>query len=418
METAKLRRVIDTATLVAALYGTFIWLYSGMVRGEYSRVFNLIDIRVYLAGAQAVLTGMPVYGDPVLGSLYFTYPPFSAILFIPLALLGEKLGKAVWILLTVCLVYVTIRTVIREVPGSSTVISPQAVFQSSVFALLALDPMLTTLWLGQINILLMYLVVFDLLRIRHHEQGRWWSGALIGLAAGIKLTPVLFIFYLLWIRRWRAAATAILASAATVLIGLLVLPKDSLNFWTKEIRDTSRIGPWDSAGNQSVMGLFNRLTHGEPSQLVWLVTAGIVCGAAFLTGALAYRRGRSVYGGLLVGIAACVASPWSWGHHWVWACGLMIALFVDAAVSLGDSDVPTRRWLVTLLPAIALLLTLTLWPARWYNGINSVVPPYYNAHPTSIFSALYPLVGVAVIGWLLAYELWCWRKVRNVEAAG
>lgn len=413
LETARIRRFIDITTLIAALYGLFVWLYSGMIRGEDSRVLILIDIRVYLAGAHAILTGAPLYGDPVLGSLYFTYPPFSAIFFIPFALLGEALGKAAWIFLTICLTYLVIRFLIGEIPGSSTLISPQAVVQASAFALFALDPMLMTLKLGQINILLMLFVVFDLVLIRPDKKGRWWSGALIGVAAGIKLTPILFILYLLWIRRWRAAVAAAAATSLTVIIGFLALPQESVLYWTKEIHNTERIGPAGSSGNQSAMGLLTRLTHGEPSQLFWLLIACFTCGAAFVAGGLAYRRGRSAYGGLLVGIAACVASPWSWGHHWVWACGLLIVLFADAAVYRDKSDVPARTWLVTLLPAIPLTLTLTLWPARWFNGLDSLVPPYYNAHPTSILSALYPLAGIAVIVWLLVFEVRYWRHAKR-----
>lgn len=415
MKTANLRRVIDTATLVAALYGLLLWLYNGTA-DDGSQLLNLIDIRVYLAGGQTVITDASLNAEPVLGPMYFTYPPFSALVFLPLSLLGEALGKAVWVLLTGCLAYVVIRVLIREIPGSSAVISPRAVFQASIFALFALSPMSDTIRLGQINILLMLLVVVDLLRIRNSQKSKWWTGALIGVAAGIKLTPVLFIVYLLWIRRWREAGVAVASTALTVLLGFVILPTDSLNYWSKAVWATDRIESPDNAGNQSIMGLLTRLTEGEPSQLVWFLISSVVCIAAFFAGGLAFRRGRSAYGGLLVGLASCIASPWSWGHHWVWACGLLIVLFADAAVRSTEPDARPASWLALLLPAILLTLTFTLWPTRWYNGSQPLVALHYNAHPQSVFSGLYSLVGTVVIGWLLIYELWLWRRTRRTEA--
>lgn len=416
MKTAVLRRVIDTATMLAALYGLLVWLYRGTADDD-SQLLNLIDIRVYLAGGQTVITDASLNADPVLGPMYFTYPPFAALVFFPFSLFGEALGKAAWVLLTGCLAYIVIRVLIREIPGSSAVISSRAVFQASIFGLFAISPMLDTIILGQINILLMLLVVVDLSRIRHGQKSNWWTGALIGVAAGIKLTPVLFIFYLLWIRRWREAGVAVASIALTVLLGFTVLPTDSVNYWTKAVWTTDRIESADNPGNQSIMGLLTRLTEGEPSQLVWFLISSLVCIAAFLAGGLAFRRGRSAYGGLLVGLASCIASPWSWGHHWVWACGLLIVLFADAAVRSTELDARPGSWLALLLPAILLTLSFTLWPARWYNGKDPLVALHYNAHPQSVFSALYSLVGIVMIGWLLAYEVWLWRRTRRIEAA-
>ena len=75
---------------------------------------------------------------------------------------------------------------------------------------LATEPVQQTLGLGQVNLLLMLLVTADLLT-GGADAGRpdpLWHGLGIGIAAGVKLTPLIFIPYLLLIRRYRQAATA------------------------------------------------------------------------------------------------------------------------------------------------------------------------------------------------------------------
>ena len=97
----------------------------------------------------------------------------------------------------------------------------------SALALLT-EPVQQTLALGQVNLLLMLLVVADLLTPDAlRGRTRWWHGIGIGLAAGVKLTPLIFIPYLLLVRRYRQAATAAGVFAATVALGYAVLPRDS-----------------------------------------------------------------------------------------------------------------------------------------------------------------------------------------------
>ncbi len=70
--------------------------------------------------------------------------------------------------------------------------------------LLWTEPVQRALFLGQVELVLMALVVWDLCQ----PDRRRWKGAATGLAAGIKLVPLLFIAYLLLTRRFRQAAVA------------------------------------------------------------------------------------------------------------------------------------------------------------------------------------------------------------------
>ena len=92
---------------------------------------------------------------------------------------------------------------------------------------LGLEPVLQTIEFGQINLLLMALVAVDCLV----ERPRWPRGLLIGIAAAIKLTPAVFLLYLLLRRDFRAAATVVVSGAVATAIGFLVAPAESWKFW-------------------------------------------------------------------------------------------------------------------------------------------------------------------------------------------
>ena len=172
------------------------------------------------------------------------------------------------------------------------------------------------MFLGQIEPLLMLLVVWDLTR----SDARRWKGIGIGLAAGIKLVPLIFIPYLLLAGKFRQAAVAAGTFAATVVVGFLALPGPSASYWlTGYFMRPGRTGSVHSLVNQSLLGMLARLygTVG-PAQAAWLPLALGVAAAGLVGGAMLSRTGRPVQGWTLVGITSVLVSPISWDHHWVW----------------------------------------------------------------------------------------------------
>ena len=119
-----------------------------------------------------------------------------------------------------------------------------------------LQPVVRTIYLGQINLILMAAIMWDLTQPDHTTNGkyRWWKGVATGIAAGIKLTPLIFIPYLLVTRKWREAAGCVGGFLATVVVGFVVLPHDSSKWWLHGvvISDGNRTGFVGWAGNQSL----------------------------------------------------------------------------------------------------------------------------------------------------------------------
>ncbi|WP_461170881.1 glycosyltransferase 87 family protein [Arthrobacter sp. Z1-15] len=298
-----------------------------------------LDFTVYREGARAFL-GMGEHRlyDPSLvqtdtRGLPFTYPPFAALLLTPFAFLPEAAGL---VLLTatscVCLVltallaarYLRNNNVLPE--RFRTALGGTAgVVVLATLLIGVLGPWREGLGFGQINPMLMVLIVADLVR----PAGRIPRGALIGLAAGIKLTPLAFGLIFLVRRDWRAILTLGITFAATVAAGWLASSEQSRIFWFDSLFDSNRVGDTTDMYNVSLNSLIAHL--GTPEQLqrpLWLL-ASI---AVVVLGFLAIRRSDE-RGDLLAAISAnavvmLAISPISWFHHWVWIALVLPALWV------------------------------------------------------------------------------------------
>lgn len=286
---------------------------AGALRG------GLKDLLVYQYGARTVLDGLPYLAsrDPVTG-LRFTYPPFAAVVMAPLAPLPAWLAAALWTGASVgalaAVVVVVRRALDRPAPGWLVALVTGGA--------LALEPVWQSLTFGQVNVLLMLAVLVDLLR-----PERRWSGVLVGIAAGVKLTPLVFVVLLVLVGRRAAAGRAALVFAGTVAVGFVAMPGAAASYWSERLVDAGRVGPPALAHNQSVYGALTRLLDGPPPTLLWLAVAGPLSVAVLVVGAGWWRRGDRVLGTCLGAMAMLLASPISWSHHWVWAVPVALALW-------------------------------------------------------------------------------------------
>jgi alpha-1,2-mannosyltransferase len=276
------------------------------------------DLAVYQHGGQLVLDGLSPVGarDPSTG-LPFTYPPFAAVAMVPLALLPSWLAAAVWTAASVAALAAMIAMVLRAQarPAPGWLVALLAV------GAMALEPVWQTLTFGQVNLVLMALVVVDLV-----WPDRRWSGVLVGLAAGVKLTPLVFVLLLLLVGRRAAAGRALATFAGTVVVGFIGSPSSG-SYWTDRLVDPTRVGPPALAHNQSVDGALTRLLHGPPSTGAWIAIAVPVLVAVVVVGAGWWRLGDRVLGTCLAALAMLLVSPVSWSHHWVWAVPVALVLW-------------------------------------------------------------------------------------------
>jgi alpha-1,2-mannosyltransferase len=288
---------------------------------------GMIDLRVYRMGGSVLLDGDSLYDAhlPDTG-LPFTYPPFAAIAMIPLALLPWWLAALVWTGISVlCLAAIWRVALRREWPGLQKLSRRRAAWVLAGITLLsvALEPVRETLLFGQINLVLTAMILIDLA-----GPSRRWRGALVGVAAALKLTPVLFLALLVVTRQWRLLRNAVLGFVAAVAIGFAVVPNQSWDYWTRVVRDANRIGGLAFTSNQSVMGFLTRLL-GDASpalQPTWFVIATLIALFALWVARRYWYAGDRVAAVSVCALGALFASPVSWSHHWVWALPIGVAL--------------------------------------------------------------------------------------------
>ena len=302
-------------------------------------VGGFTDLHVYRFAGQALLDGEPLGHDPLTG-LPFTYPPFAALAMVPYAMVPGWAAAALCSGASVAALAVVVRLVLTGLGQPA----PGWAVAGLTIGAVALEPVWQNLSFGQVNLLLMALVLADMLR-----PERRWSGVLLGVAVGIKLTPVVFVVLLVLIGRRAMAGRALASFALTVAVGVLVAPGASAGYWGERLVDASRVGPPALAHNQSAYGALTRLLDHEPPPSLWLAVAGVLSTAALVVGARWWRRGDPLLGTSLAALAMLVASPIAWSHHWVWAVPVVLALWPHSrAIAMGVAAVFVARPFVWL----------------------------------------------------------------------
>ncbi|MGJ4167969.1 glycosyltransferase 87 family protein [Corynebacterium macclintockiae] len=305
-----------------------------------------LDLDVYRVGAQRVLDGQELYSGHfhIIGDTYlpFTYPPISALLFTPLAVLPYDLSAILLIAATVAITWWVFAHTLH-VAARLDRTSAGWIALALAIVLIHLSPIHTSLAYGQINVLLMGMVFADALVVP-----RRYRGLLTGAAVAIKLTPAVFGLWFLLRKDWGSILRMGAGTLGTTALAWLILPRDSLEYWTHTLRDSSRIGNHEYALNQSLNGLLYRfgLRTADSSSLLWVL---LVCASLVIVAFVMFKllQAQAPIAALCVNsLFALLASPISWNHHWSWAPVLLVAL-ASYAVANPASPLATPRWLWT-----------------------------------------------------------------------
>ncbi len=349
---------------------------------------NFVDLHVYLGGAAALdhpgTLYSYVYADQTPDfPLPFTYPPFAAVIFYPLHLLPFGLVAFLWQAATMAALYGAVR-VSQRLLGAP---ADHRVAMLWTAVCVWIEPLRSTFDYGQINVFLMLGVLWAV------YTTRWWlSGLLVGVAAGVKLTPAVSGLYFAGARRWREVAFSAVVFVATVAVSALVVGDQARYYFTDLLGDARRIGPIATSFNQSWRGAISRIL-GHDAGFGPLVLAAIALTA--VVAVLAWRAldGSDRLGRLLVvELFGLLFSPISWTHHWVWLVPLMIwAIHGPLRERLG-ARIVGWGWLALTLIGVPWLLSFAQ-PTIW-----QISRPWYLAWA----GLVYMLAALATLSWIAA----------------
>jgi alpha-1,2-mannosyltransferase len=288
----------------------------------------MIDLRVYHSAGDVALHGGALYDTNFGPGLPFTYTPFAGIVFAVTSLFPVGVLEGVLVVGSLFAIGGTVWLVFER--AFSFALRQRLTLTFAVCALaIWMEPVQQTLAFGQINAFLMLLIVADLWQ----PDDRKFKGAGVGIATALKLTPAVFIPYLVLTGRTRAAAVAAGTFATSLVLGWTLLPSQSHRYWIDRVfMDSRRVGKVSYVGNQSLLGFLARtLGNGTLVGMVWFLLAVAVGVAGLVLARRAWARGQDVLGTIVCALTALLISPVSWSHHWVWIVPAL-ALLVGWAV--------------------------------------------------------------------------------------
>lgn len=325
---------------------------------------NGMDLVVYREGAQALVDAHALYsGLPD----QFTYPPFAALMFLPLTFAGAAIARHMWLILSCVALILTVWRCLRVLGYRRDRPTMLLCIGLSLLAV-QIDAVRGALTWGQISIDLMAILIWDLTR----PPGARWRGWSVGVAAGMKLMAVVLLPYLLLTRQWRAAAVAAGVAAATIAAGFVLLPADSREYWTHAAYQVRRVGHPDDVTNHSVNAvLANLYSPGSVPGWAWLICAGLAGIAGLLAAVLAHRRGWVLLAVTILGMTSCVVSPLAWGHQWVW--------FVPLLILLLDQAIGEHRSAAAISATVVIACLVSMWEGVWTyirTRHRHVTPPH------------------------------------------
>jgi alpha-1,2-mannosyltransferase len=374
----------------------------------------MLDLHIYLWGGTLVRHSQDPYVHIYMPHrLRFTYTPMAAAVFALFAAVNLPVVKlllmAVGIASLVGVVWLTCGALGRERSAARL----GATLATAAIALW-IEPVRQTLSLGQVNLVLMLIIVADLCL----PDTRWWKGVGVGLAAGFKLTPLIFIVYLLLTRRFRAAAVSAATFALTVLGSFVLLPVAARRYWLDGLfLNPNRLGNVHYVGNQSLYGALLRLlgsaTAARPFQLLAELLAGV---AGLLLAAWASRRGMEMVGILVCALTGLLISPVSWSHHWVWVAPMLVVLADFASRRLPLAGAASWRWACWLgAAAVAAVFSGVLWAVP-STGRHPAVQGYVMTGPQQLLGDLYVLAGLGGLGVITALLVLARRRDQQLSA--
>jgi alpha-1,2-mannosyltransferase len=227
------------------------------------------------------------------------------------------------------------------------------------------------------------------------------EGWLVGVATAVKLTPAVVAAYNFLAGRRKPGLVAFFSFLAATAVGFALLPTASLEYWVKLASGDSGINSGIVfASNQSVLGMWNRLT-GEPSRGGLLLSVAVV-GLGLVAAVLMHRCDEVPLALCLAGLTSLLGSPISWSHHYVWVVPLAVVLWQARGLPA------YLRWF-----GLAYTAWVAVAPFMWLRSGDNVELAY--APWEQLVDNIGIVAGVLLLAGSVAVALGPWGRARRAS---
>lgn len=328
-------------------------------------------------------------------------PPFSLLLLAPFTVLSRPVAQFAWVCLKLPLAWIVFAIAASMVRRSGARLNPLAIVL--ILACWWL-PIIIDMQEGQINFVVLLPLVAALWLVQDDTPvSDAIAGTLIGLAAAIKITPLVFAIYFFWKRRWMVALAAVASLAiATFLIPSMVFGWEQNARWLQAwgnimivpyVTNRDVLYPASQSFGSFALRLLNPIPlfdtiengipYGHYMNVVMLTektVSHVVLGVMFVVafaGLLWMRRPLATLRGrrYLVEIGAVTAfmlwfSERTWVHHYVSFIFTLCA--AGAIVSDDTQSARTRRQVIASLALFAIISLFASEAGRIFgaNGVD------------------------------------------------
>lgn len=397
---SRLKRLSQSPVLLAgALVMTLVCVY---LTYRERMPFQHLDLEVYRYGVDAWLHGKDPYHNlpATLGGhglkLPFIYPPFALLTALPFDLLPWVTSYQLLFVLSEVCVFGALYVVGRQIVPNHGRKGALLVACAGTSTIWLIEPVRGTLDFGQINLLLLGLVVVDCLT----PKARWPRGIGVGLAAAIKLTPAVFVLYFLLRKDYRAAAVSVVTTAVATGIGFAMTWTHSVQYWFHGMGESDIVSGSTYRANQTLMAVFHRLDVPNP----WLKIVTGVC-IVIVVALVVYgaRHTTAPVSMLLCSMLAVLCAPTAWSHHWIW--------IIPAIPVLIAETIRRGHWLMYLATTVTILI-VDIGPFNALPGNDDWRPQPVDLEKTWNFGQ--SLVGdsfvILGVGWVVAAAVAAYRR--------
>lgn len=358
----------------------FLGVASGLIANKIlvERFDWRIDAAVYRRGALALVNGESLYAQPFdMGNLNlpFIYPPIGAAVFYPFGFLeffNDELASTLMVVISSLLMLVCLYLVANSVLRGHDRQLAFAIAAISWPVVLLMEPVLLNADLGQINVIIMALVVYDLLPTKRRIP----RGVLIGLAAAIKLTPLAMLLYFLVKKDFRGIINAVISMLVFTALGALISWENTKEFFLTTLFNLNADGESGVStvyqSNSSLQAMIYRwwpcqdaATASSLPMLLWVVLSLIAIVAVGLLMHQLFARGLQVEAVMANAMLMLLISPISWSHHWVWLPLWALVFFIRYFQH-------AQRPRALLISGIILSVIQLILPPKWWFGRDGV----------------------------------------------